>query len=70
MITAKLLSLSALSVTMASIAYGKVWIVTTMIGVVESSAFDSCWLFDFAAPFCRSMVAMDPNWWSICLTAS
>ena len=39
MMTAKFFPLSALSVTMASIAYGKVWMVTTMIGV-SASAFE------------------------------
>ena len=32
---------------MASIAYGKVWMVTTMIGVPLMIASVNCWLFDF-----------------------
>ena len=47
MITPKFLPFNALSVTMASIAKGKVWMVTTMMGVPAISASASCLLLDF-----------------------
>ena len=69
MITAKFRSRRDFSVRIASIAKGKVWMVTTIMGVPFSIASLSCSLFGFD-DVSLSIAAISPFWWSICWTAS